>query len=235
MSCNDTIDKNIVVMTVNRPYEMRKITILRKIYILKVMKRILVLVGCTLCLLTACKKDEVADTTEKEILYITPEQTMSYLGKDWNSVVDGLKNKKGYVYSNVNNEDGIIAAAVIPAADLLAPAPNYRLLLNIGSGNKVSEVHLSCGDTLNPSRGNQEFLYFYNGTFAKITGDKTTTASYLDVDSIVRTTDEATLINMVKANSSVQPSLQYTTANMFVSATFFTSDRVYSIHFSALK
>lgn len=123
------------------------------------------LLSLLILIATSCKKN---DDSLDGYLKINPEKVTSYAGKDWNSIVKELKNKKGYRYSEIT-DISIMAAASLPAKDAEDPAIDYNLLLNIDKQNKVIAVVLGNKDILDTKTLDKLFLYYYERAVSKVT------------------------------------------------------------------
>jgi len=117
--------------------------------------------------LVSCDKDN--GTGSGEVLTITPELLVSYYGKNWNTIEGGLKNKKDYLYTNLNNQTtlGVIS---LPAKDPDAPVKNYQLLINTNQQNIITKVVLTSTEPVDQPTGNKQMLYYYDKVFSKMTG-----------------------------------------------------------------
>ena len=131
------------------------------------MVRILTLLAVVISIIVSCNKD--ARTGSDEVLTITPELVVSYYGKNWNTIEGGLRNKKDYLYTNLNNLT-TLAAISLSAKDPDAPVKNYQLLFNTDHQNIITKVVLTSTDTVDVVTGNKQMLYYYDKVFSTMTG-----------------------------------------------------------------
>ncbi len=167
-------------------------------------------------LFTGCSKENA----DNEVLVITPEELTALAGKNWNTVAGRFKNKKDYLYSELNTPT-TLAAISMPAVDKQAPALNYKLVFNLDKDNKISIVHLDCTDVLEVEKGNKLMLYYYNRVFSKLDDAYYKGAS--DGSAQPRIPVEALLIKLNNLNAQTA-SFDYSTTQLLASAIYFASN-----------
>lgn len=127
-----------------------------------------------LMLAISCNKEKIKTD---DVLIITPEKVTSYARADWNSIVGQFQNKKGYLYTELNDLR-VLAAISLPAKDPDAPAVNYSLLFNIDHDKRVTSVVLYTTDPLDIPTSNKVFRYYYDHAMSKLEGINYTWAFY---------------------------------------------------------
>jgi hypothetical protein len=182
------------------------------------------LVLCLLpLLLFSCTKDIIS--SDKQLLSITPEMLVSFMGKNWNAVSPQLENKKDYLYTTLNSGN-TLAAISLPATDEQAPAQKYKIVINVNQQNIVSTLYLETKDSSNTETGNKLFLYYYDHAFSKLPGVYRKWATYNTQQSPPTTAED--LLQRLRSLNCQSPSLSFSAPSMVMSAGYRSSSGLFS-------